>query len=248
MRVQAHFEPAPAGSTLPVLNILNQTEARPMPGHLTVRVSGTLYRLTALKDEGPGFFVVFRDQTAGDTAPIQAAASSTRRRPTRTARRVPSPRSPPARSRLAKTSCRSRFRRAKLIRVRIDRGRGYRESVLNRWVPATSPLNVGQGMAERTTSANRPSHSCFCEYLRSISMSPGAQGSQPEATSASTENATAAAAFAAKASGEKPVIAASLLEAARAAGCSARAATAKAAAAAANAAFAEPAPSRVLRA
>jgi uncharacterized protein (DUF1684 family) len=64
-RIRARFEPAPEGSTVPIVNVLGQSEGQSMPGHLTLRIEGAAYRLVALKDEGPGFFVVFRDQTAG---------------------------------------------------------------------------------------------------------------------------------------------------------------------------------------
>lgn len=64
-RVRARLEPSPPGTTLPILNVLNQTEAQPSPGHLVFSLGGREYRLAALKEDEPGFFVLFKDSTAG---------------------------------------------------------------------------------------------------------------------------------------------------------------------------------------
>lgn len=64
-RVRARLEPSPPGTTLPILNVLNQTEATPSPGHLVFTLAGREHRLAALKEDGPGFFVIFKDGTAG---------------------------------------------------------------------------------------------------------------------------------------------------------------------------------------
>ena len=64
-RVRARLEPSPPGTTLPILNVLNQTEAMPSPGHLVFSAGGREYRLAALKEDDPGFFILFKDTTAG---------------------------------------------------------------------------------------------------------------------------------------------------------------------------------------
>ena len=66
-RVRAKLEPSPPGTTLQILNVLNQTEAMPSPGHLVFSVDGREYRLAALKEDDPGFFVIFKDSTAGSS-------------------------------------------------------------------------------------------------------------------------------------------------------------------------------------
>jgi uncharacterized protein len=65
-RLVAKFEPAPEGTTLPVLNVLNQTEDMKVPGYVSFEAEGKTHRLTALKDgDDPGLFIIFKDKTAG---------------------------------------------------------------------------------------------------------------------------------------------------------------------------------------
>jgi uncharacterized protein (DUF1684 family) len=64
-RVRAKLEPSPPGTTVPIVNVLNQTEPMPSPGHLVFTLDGKEYRLTALKEDDPGLFVIFKDATAG---------------------------------------------------------------------------------------------------------------------------------------------------------------------------------------
>lgn len=64
-KLTATFEPAAAGATVEVTNVLNQTKPQPSPGALRFEVDGQTYRLTAIADDEPGFFLVFKDQTSG---------------------------------------------------------------------------------------------------------------------------------------------------------------------------------------
>ncbi|MBK7859011.1 MAG: DUF1684 domain-containing protein [Archangiaceae bacterium] len=63
--VKAKLEPSPPGTTLPIVNVLNHTEAMPSPGHLVFTVEGHEHRLAALQEDEPGLFVIFKDGTAG---------------------------------------------------------------------------------------------------------------------------------------------------------------------------------------
>ena len=63
--VQASFEPAPKGTTIPVPNILGTTENADSPGDVLFSRDGHDVRLQAI-DEGDGrLFLVFGDQTNG---------------------------------------------------------------------------------------------------------------------------------------------------------------------------------------
>ncbi len=64
-RVRAKLEPSAPGATLPIVNVLNQTEDQASPGHLVFTLGGIEYRLAALKEDEPGLFVIFKDETAG---------------------------------------------------------------------------------------------------------------------------------------------------------------------------------------
>jgi uncharacterized protein (DUF1684 family) len=64
-RVRARFEPAPAGSTMPVPNILGTVEPAAFPGTVVFTRDGHEVRLRAI-DEGDGkLFLVFGDATNG---------------------------------------------------------------------------------------------------------------------------------------------------------------------------------------
>jgi uncharacterized protein (DUF1684 family) len=67
LRVWAKLEPSPAGTTVPILNVLGQTEGQPSPGHLVFTLDGKEHRLVALQESDPGYFVIFKDATAGKT-------------------------------------------------------------------------------------------------------------------------------------------------------------------------------------
>jgi uncharacterized protein (DUF1684 family) len=58
----ARLEPAPAGKTLPILNVLGMVEDTPSPGTLVFEHGGETYRLDAL-DGGDELFVIFADAT-----------------------------------------------------------------------------------------------------------------------------------------------------------------------------------------
>jgi uncharacterized protein (DUF1684 family) len=64
-RVRARLEPSPPGTTLPIVNVLNQTEPMPSPGQLVFSIDGKEYRLLALQEDEPGLFIIFKDATAG---------------------------------------------------------------------------------------------------------------------------------------------------------------------------------------
>jgi len=64
-RVDATFEPAAAGATLPIANILSMVEDTPTPGTVSFEREGTRYTLQAL-DGGEGtLFLIFADRTSG---------------------------------------------------------------------------------------------------------------------------------------------------------------------------------------
>jgi uncharacterized protein (DUF1684 family) len=63
-RIEARFEPAPAGSMLAVQNVLGQSEPTPTPGTAVFRIAGKEYRL-APTQEGDSLFFVFADETNG---------------------------------------------------------------------------------------------------------------------------------------------------------------------------------------
>ena len=66
LRVRAHLVAAPAGKTLPIVNVLGQTEAMPSPGSLHFELAGTPYTLDAVVEPGDAqLFILFRDRTAG---------------------------------------------------------------------------------------------------------------------------------------------------------------------------------------
>ncbi len=65
-RVRAKLVPAPAGKTIPVLNILGQVEPTPTPGTLHFQLGGVEYTLDAVSEAGEDdLFILFVDETAG---------------------------------------------------------------------------------------------------------------------------------------------------------------------------------------
>ncbi len=65
-RVTAKFVAWPAPKTIPIANILGQTEPTPSPGYLVFTVNGVETRLDAVTEDD-GLFLIFRDKTAGKT-------------------------------------------------------------------------------------------------------------------------------------------------------------------------------------
>jgi uncharacterized protein len=63
-RVVADWTAYPTGHTIPVPNILNETEQLPAPGKATFVIDGKTLSLEPVIEEGQYFFI-FRDQTAG---------------------------------------------------------------------------------------------------------------------------------------------------------------------------------------
>jgi len=65
-RVEARFEPAPAGHEIEVPNALGYLEKMNAPGHVVFELGGATQRLLALDDTGDGrLFLVFGDLTTG---------------------------------------------------------------------------------------------------------------------------------------------------------------------------------------
>jgi len=64
-RLTARFIPHDPARSLPVPNILGETEQRPSPGYAVFTLDGREYSLDAVT-EGDELFFIFRDQTAGD--------------------------------------------------------------------------------------------------------------------------------------------------------------------------------------
>lgn len=58
----ARFRPNPAGTTIPIVNILGKTEPMPSPGILEFDLDGEVHTLHALEG-GTQFFVIFGDST-----------------------------------------------------------------------------------------------------------------------------------------------------------------------------------------
>jgi uncharacterized protein (DUF1684 family) len=66
-RLTARFVPYDPPRTLPVPNILGETEQRLSPGYVVFTIDGHEHSLDAVT-EGDQLFFIFRDQTAGDTS------------------------------------------------------------------------------------------------------------------------------------------------------------------------------------
>lgn len=64
-RLSARFVPHDPPRSLPVPNILGETEQRPSPGYAVFTLDGREHSLDAVT-EGDELFFIFRDQTAGD--------------------------------------------------------------------------------------------------------------------------------------------------------------------------------------
>ncbi len=66
-RLEARFEPAPAGAVLPIANVLGLTSNEPTPGSVAFEVDGKTYRLAATAEDDGSLFLVFGDATNADT-------------------------------------------------------------------------------------------------------------------------------------------------------------------------------------
>lgn len=64
-RVEATFEPAAAGATLPIANILGMVEEMPTPGAVAFERDGQRYTLQAIDGEDGALFLIFADRTSG---------------------------------------------------------------------------------------------------------------------------------------------------------------------------------------
>ena len=63
-RIVANFTSHPKPATIPIPNILGQTEQEPSPGYATFQLAGKTYRLDPVL-EGDRLFFIFRDATSG---------------------------------------------------------------------------------------------------------------------------------------------------------------------------------------
>jgi uncharacterized protein (DUF1684 family) len=66
LRIVANFTAHPAPTTIPIPNILGQTEQQQSPGYATFQIAGKTYRLDPVLEDNQLFFI-FRDTTAGKT-------------------------------------------------------------------------------------------------------------------------------------------------------------------------------------
>ncbi|MGO9063750.1 MAG: DUF1684 domain-containing protein [Myxococcaceae bacterium] len=63
-RIEAHWEAAPAGTVIPVPNVLGEVDHMPAPGTAVFSIEGREYRLTPVLEEGESnLFFVFADAT-----------------------------------------------------------------------------------------------------------------------------------------------------------------------------------------
>ncbi len=65
-KVDAKFTPAKLGATLPIVNVLDEESQQPLAGQVEFQLRGETFKLDAIK-EGEGLFLIFRDETNGDT-------------------------------------------------------------------------------------------------------------------------------------------------------------------------------------
>jgi len=66
-QLEAEFVPYPQGKTLPIVNVLEETNPLPSPGFLRLKLSGTVYELDLLEGTAEEYFLIFRDGTSGET-------------------------------------------------------------------------------------------------------------------------------------------------------------------------------------
>ncbi|WP_169331880.1 sulfatase-like hydrolase/transferase [Zavarzinella formosa] len=65
-KVEARFVPDDEGKTLTIVNVLGEVSKQPLAGRVEFKLKGQAHTLDAIK-EGEGLFIIFRDETAGDT-------------------------------------------------------------------------------------------------------------------------------------------------------------------------------------
>jgi uncharacterized protein (DUF1684 family) len=65
-RVNAKFVPYNPQKKVPIVNILDEVSDEPSPGYVEFDLFGRTYRLDVVGDDD-GLFIIFKDQTAGDT-------------------------------------------------------------------------------------------------------------------------------------------------------------------------------------
>jgi uncharacterized protein len=65
-RVPAKFVPYEPGRKISIVDVLDEVADEPVAGYVEFELAGRAYRLDALDDDD-GLFIIFRDDTAGDT-------------------------------------------------------------------------------------------------------------------------------------------------------------------------------------
>ncbi len=64
-RIEGHFTPSPAGTTLTFVDMVGNTVAAPSPGVVSFEHDGKSYQLTAMEGDEGGLFFVLADRTSG---------------------------------------------------------------------------------------------------------------------------------------------------------------------------------------
>jgi len=65
-KVEAKYIPYLEKKTLSIVNVIDEVSKQPCPGYVEFRLKGQVHRIDAVQ-EGKGLFLIFRDETAGDT-------------------------------------------------------------------------------------------------------------------------------------------------------------------------------------
>ncbi|MFA5683540.1 MAG: DUF1684 domain-containing protein [Lysobacteraceae bacterium] len=64
-RVQARFEPHPAGTSIDIANVIGTLDPTPNPGALVFQIDGRTHRLEALEGGPDSLFLIIADRTSG---------------------------------------------------------------------------------------------------------------------------------------------------------------------------------------
>ena len=64
-RIDARFEPHPAGATIEIANVIGQITPEPNPGAVVFERDGRTYRIEALANPDGSLFLIFADRTSG---------------------------------------------------------------------------------------------------------------------------------------------------------------------------------------
>jgi uncharacterized protein (DUF1684 family) len=64
-RIDARFEPHPAGATIEIANVIGQLTPEPNPGAVVFERDGRTYRIEALANPDGSLFLIFADRTSG---------------------------------------------------------------------------------------------------------------------------------------------------------------------------------------